>query len=87
MIACSPKAVSPLEYAVEETDGRDDVDWVGVVLRGLENNFGHRQLFNNFLGSVLKALFLLGVRAARCCLWTSCQRYVDHMTQAVVGLA
>ena len=45
MIVCSPKAVSPQESTVEEKDGRDDVDWVGVVLRDLENNFGNRQLF------------------------------------------
>ena len=32
MIACSPKAASPRESTVEETDGRDDVDWMGVVL-------------------------------------------------------
>ena len=37
MIACSPKAVSPRESTVGE-----DVDWVGVVLGDLENNFGHR---------------------------------------------
>ena len=39
MIACSPK-VSPRESTVEETNERDDVDWLGVVLRDLENNFG-----------------------------------------------
>jgi hypothetical protein len=48
-ISCSPKAVSPRESTVEETNGRDDVDWVGVVLRDLENNFGNRlQLFEEF---------------------------------------
>ena len=45
MIVCSPKAVSPRESTVEETDGRDNVDRVGVVLRDLENDFGKRQLF------------------------------------------
>ena len=46
MLACSPKAVSPRESTIEETNARDDIDWVGVVLRNLENNFGQRlQLF------------------------------------------
>ena len=45
MIACSPKAVSSRESTVEETNGRDDVDWVGVVLQRLENNFLLRELF------------------------------------------
>ena len=40
MIACSPDAVSPRGSTAEETNGRDDVDWAGVVLRDLENN-GH----------------------------------------------
>jgi hypothetical protein len=44
MIACSPKAVSPCESTVEETNGRDDVDWVGVVLRDFRNNFGNFRL-------------------------------------------
>ena len=49
MIACSPRAVSPRESTVEETNGRDDVDWVGVVLGDLENNFGNRlQLFEGY---------------------------------------
>jgi hypothetical protein len=43
-IACSPKAVLPRESTVEETNGRDDVDWVGVVLLDLDNNFGNRLL-------------------------------------------
>ena len=42
MIAYSPKAVSSRESTVEETNGRDDVDWLGVVLGDLENNLGHR---------------------------------------------
>ena len=46
MKACSPKAVSPGESAVGETNGRDDVDRVGVVLGDLENNFGHRLLLS-----------------------------------------
>ena len=37
MIACSREAVSPRESTVEESNGRDDVDWVGV-LRDWENN-------------------------------------------------
>jgi hypothetical protein len=41
MIACSPKAVSLRESTVEESNARDDVDWVGVVLGDLENNFRH----------------------------------------------
>ena len=41
MITCSPKAVSPQESTVEVTNGRDDVDWVGVVLGDLENDFSH----------------------------------------------
>ena len=45
MIVCLPKAVSPGETTVEEKEGRDDDDWVGVVLWNLENNFGNRQLF------------------------------------------
>ena len=45
MIACSPKAVSP---RVEETNGRDDVDWVDVALGDLENIFGHRLLFEKY---------------------------------------
>jgi len=50
-VACSPKAVSPRESDVEETNGTDDVDWVRVVLRDLEDNFGNRldvQLFEEF---------------------------------------
>ena len=39
---------SPRETSVEGTNGRDDVDWVGVVLRGLRNNFGNRQLSEEF---------------------------------------
>ena len=31
IIACSPKTVSPRESTVEETNGRDNVKWVGVV--------------------------------------------------------
>ena len=45
MIACSPKAASPRESTVEETDGGDDVDWLGVVLRDLENN-GRPKMLN-----------------------------------------
>ena len=41
MMACSPKAVSPQESTVEVTNGRDDVDWAGVVLGDLENDFSH----------------------------------------------
>ena len=49
MIAYSPKAVSPREPTVPETNGIDDVDWVGVVLGDLENNFGNRlQLFEGY---------------------------------------
>ena len=49
MIAYSPKAVSPRESTVPETNGIDDVDWVGVVLGDLENNFRHGfQLFEEF---------------------------------------
>ena len=48
IIACSPEAVSLRESAVEEAKGRDDVDWVGVVLGESENNFGHR-LFEEYL--------------------------------------
>ena len=49
IIACSPEAVSLRESTVEEAKGRDDVDWVGVVLGELENNFGHRlQLFGEY---------------------------------------
>ena len=49
VIVCSPKAVSPRESTVEETNGRDNVDWVGVVLGDLENNFGNRlQLFEEY---------------------------------------
>jgi len=50
-LACSPKAISPRESNVEETNGRDDVDWVGVVLRDLEDNISNRlevQLFEEF---------------------------------------
>jgi len=50
-VACSPNAVSPRESNVEETNGRDDVDWVRVVLRDLEDNFGNKlevQLFEEF---------------------------------------
>ena len=39
MIACSPKAVSSREST---TNGRDDIDWVDVVLGDLKNNLGHR---------------------------------------------
>ena len=49
IIACSPEAVSLRESTVEEAKGRDDVDWVGVVLGELENNLGHRlQLFGEY---------------------------------------
>ena len=49
MIAYSPKAVSPREPTVPKTNGIDDVDWVGVVLGDLENNFRHGfQLFEEF---------------------------------------
>ena len=50
MIACSPKAVWPRESTVEETNERDDVDWVGVVLGDLKNNFGNfrLQLFGEY---------------------------------------
>ena len=49
MIACSPKAVSSRESTVEETDGRDDIDWVDVVLGDLENNLDHRlRLFEEY---------------------------------------
>ena len=44
MIACSPKAVSPRESTVAETNERDDVDWLGVVLGDLENIFGNFRL-------------------------------------------
>ena len=44
MKACSPKAVSPGESAVGETNGRDDVDWAGFVLRDLEKNGRPRML-------------------------------------------
>ena len=48
-IACSPKAVSLRKYTVEETNGRDDVDWVGVVLGDLEDDLGNRlQLFEGY---------------------------------------
>ena len=36
MMACSPKEVSPGESTIEETNGRDDVDGMGV---DLEENF------------------------------------------------
>ena len=39
---------SPRESTVEETNSRYDVDWLGVVRRGLRNNFGNRQLFEEF---------------------------------------
>ena len=45
MIACSPKTVSPRESNIEDTNGRDDVDWVGFVLRDLENN-GRLKMLN-----------------------------------------
>ena len=49
MIAYSPKAVSPRESTVPQTNGIDNVDWVGVVLGDLENNFRHGfQLFEEF---------------------------------------
>ena len=49
MIACSPEPVSPRESTVEESNGRNDVDGVGVVLGDLEDNFGNRlQLFEEF---------------------------------------
>ena len=48
MGACSPKAVSPRESTIEQTNGRGDVECVGVVLRSLENNI---------LVSVLNELF------------------------------
>ena len=49
MIAGSPEAVSPRESTVEETNGRDDVDWVGVVLGDLEDDLGNRlQLFEGY---------------------------------------
>ena len=41
MIACSPKAVSQRESTVEVTNGRDEVDWEGVVLGDLRNDFSH----------------------------------------------
>jgi hypothetical protein len=44
MIAYSPKAVLPRESTVEEDNERDDVDWLGVVLGDLENNFGNFRL-------------------------------------------
>ena len=46
---------SPRESTVEEANGRDDIDW----LRGLRNNFGNKQLFEElrrvarFIKSVL----------------------------------
>ena len=43
-LGCSSQAVSPRESTVEDTNGRDDPDWVDVVLQDLENNFGHRLL-------------------------------------------
>ena len=45
MIACLPETVSPRESTVEETNGRDDVDWVGFVLWDLENN-GRPKMLN-----------------------------------------
>ena len=49
MIAYSPKATSLRESTVPETNGRDDVVWVDVVLGDLENNFRHGfQLFEEF---------------------------------------
>ena len=49
MIACSPEAVSPRESTIEEANGRHDVDWVGVVLGYLEDDFGNRlQLFEGY---------------------------------------
>ena len=77
---------SPRETSVEGTNGRDDVDWVGVVLRGLRNNLATGSFRKNFLRSVLKELFPLRVRWAsmrQCCLCTPCQM-IDHMPQAVV---
>ena len=67
MIVCSPKAVSPREYTVEETDGRDDDDWVSVVLWDLENHFGKRQLFEGspWLSS--------------CFLWRTCSQHADNI--------
>ena len=70
MIACSPKAVSPREYTVEETDGRDDDDWVSVVLWNLENNFGNRQLFEGspwlcFEGAVSFGVHVVNMRMAK----------------------
>ena len=79
MIVCSPKAVSPREYKVEETDGRDDDDWVSVVLWNLENNFGNRQLFEGSPwlcseGTVLFGVHVVNMRMA----------FIDHMPQAAV---
>ena len=63
MIVCSPKAVSPREYTVEEKDGRDNDDWVGVVLRDLENHFGERQLFKESPWLCSEGTVLFGVHA------------------------
>ena len=60
MIACSPKATSPRESTVEETDGRDDVDLLGVVLRDLENN-GRPKMLNLLMD--LKLSFAMSIRA------------------------
>ena len=44
MMACSPKTVSPRESSVEETNRRDKVNWVGVVLWDLETNGSPKML-------------------------------------------
>ena len=73
MIACSPKAVSPPESTVEETNSRDDADWVNVVLRSLENNF---------LRSVLKSLFPRRMYVRLTCGNVVCEHPVNHRSHA-----
>ena len=43
MIARPPDAVSPRESTVEETNGRDDVDWLSNVRQDLESDFNRFQ--------------------------------------------
>ena len=74
MIACSPKAVSPREYTVEETDGRDDDDWVSVVLWNSENNFGNRQLFEGSPWLCFEGAVSFGM-------WSTCGWQRSHATR------
>jgi hypothetical protein len=60
MIACLPKAVLPRESAVEGTNGRDDIDWVGVVLGSFEKKFGNRLLL--FEGYLCELSFAMSIR-------------------------